>query len=115
MSRHLRIVLESTLAKTPEVLFYMLKDRVLISDEDRYPTRERALAEVERRNATDPGHSCVGIPSVLMACEGCENHLVSVIYDADARHLTHIIWQACPSHEYWGQNEQTSLIASWVD
>jgi hypothetical protein len=115
MSRHPRIVLESTLAKTPEVWFYMLKDHVLISDEDRYATREKALAEVERRNATEPGHTCLGIPSHLTACEGCRSTLLDCIYEADASHLTAITWQACPSHDYWGQNEQTSLIASWVD
>ncbi|MER6086512.1 hypothetical protein [Streptomyces bluensis] len=99
MSRHKRIVLESTLATTPEVWFYMLKDHVLISDEDRYSTREKALAEVERRNATDPGHSCVGIPPILTACEGCPSHLLDVIYESGARHLTRIKWKLCAFHE----------------
>ncbi|MFE9442468.1 hypothetical protein ACFYO2_26480 [Streptomyces sp. NPDC006602] len=99
MSRHPRIVLESTLSREPEVLFYMLRGGVLISDDDRYFSRERAIAEVERRNVTDPGHTCVGIPSRLTACEGCENHLVDVIFDADARHLTNITWKLCARHE----------------
>ncbi|MDQ1016721.1 hypothetical protein [Streptomyces afghaniensis] len=113
--RHPRIVLESTLPQAPEVVFYMLKHGALISDEDRYFDRDKALAEVERRNATEPGHTCLGIPSRITACEGCPSILLDCIYEAEASHLTHITWQACPSHDYWGQNEQTSLIASWVD
>jgi hypothetical protein len=114
MRRHRPIYLESTLNTAPEVVFYMLKHGVLISDEDRYFLRERAIAEVERRNATDPGHTCLGIPSRITACEGCPSTLLDCIYDAGASHLTHITWQACPSHDFCG-NEQTSLIASWVD
>ncbi|MGW2919545.1 hypothetical protein ACWDBF_17025 [Streptomyces angustmyceticus] len=91
--------MENTLATAPEVLFYMLKDHVLISDEDRYFTRDEAIAEVKRRNAVEPGHTCVGIPSRLTACDGCQSHLLDVIYQSGATHLTHIAWMLCPIHE----------------
>jgi hypothetical protein len=97
MSRLPRI-LESTLSTEPEVLFYMLKGGVLISDDDRYSVRDKAIAEVERRNVTESGHTCVGIPSLITACEGCPSHLVDVIYESGARHLTHITWKLCPFH-----------------
>lgn len=115
MSRHPRIVLESTLSREPDVMFYLLKGGVLISDDDWYYVREKALAEVERRNATEPGHTCLGIPSRITACEGCPSALLDCIYAAKASHLTYISWQGCPRHDDWGQNEQASFIASWVN
>jgi hypothetical protein len=115
MSRqHRPIYLESTLSREPEVVFYLLKSGVLTSDDDRYYVRDKALAEVERRNATEPGHSCLGIPSRITACEGCPSTLLDCIYEAEASHLTYIKWEACPFHDYDGQNEQTPEIASWV-
>lgn len=112
MPKHL--VLESTLTREPEVVFYMLKHGSLISDEDWYFGRDKAIAEVERRNAIEPGHSCLGIPTRIVACEGCPSHLLDCLYGAGAEHVTHITWKYCPTHEYAGQNEQTSEIESWV-
>jgi hypothetical protein len=101
------------LSRAPETVFYLLKGGVLISDDDWYYVRDKALAEVERRNATEPGHTCLGIPTRIIACEGCPSTLLGCIYEADASHLTHITWRACPSHEFCG-NEQTPEIESWV-
>lgn len=114
MSRHPRITLESTLSREPEVVFYLLKNGALISDDDWFYVRDKAIAEVERRNAVEPGHSCLGIPSRIVACEGCPSILLECIYEAGADHLTYVSWKLCASHEYAGQNEQTPEIESWV-
>ncbi|MFF8367830.1 hypothetical protein ACF05W_03200 [Streptomyces lydicus] len=93
--------LESTLATEPEVLFYLCKDGRLISDDLRYGTPDRALAEVERRNEIEPGHTYIRVPSRVTACEGCEDP-AGIYYDTGTNHLVKFTWVVCPSHEYSG-------------
>lgn len=79
-----------------------------------YETRDAALAAVRELNESTPGFTCLRIPTQITVCEGCRSTLLDCIYDVGARHLTEITWESCSEHDYWGQNEQTSMIASWV-
>jgi hypothetical protein len=86
----------------------------LHSEEQTYETRDSALEVVAELNKETPGFTCLRIPYRMVVCEGCRSHLLDCIHDVNAQHLTQIVWRDCSEHEYWGQNEQTSLIASWI-
>ncbi|MFD7552956.1 hypothetical protein ACFV9E_00200 [Streptomyces sp. NPDC059835] len=94
-------VLESTLSKRPSVFFYILYRSELISDEYRFGTAEQANAEVEALNVIEPGHTYIGVPDVLVACEGCEAP-AGIFYDTGTNHLISFRWTLCPSHDYAG-------------
>ncbi|MFD8018904.1 hypothetical protein ACFV6G_00505 [Streptomyces lavendulae] len=94
-------VLDSTLPNGPDVLFYILYRSELISDEYRFGTAEQANAEVESLNAIEPGHTYIGVPDVLVACEGCEAP-AGIYYDTGTNHLIAFRWILCPSHENSG-------------
>lgn len=94
-------VLDSTLAKGPSVFFYILYRSELISDEYRFGTAEQANAEVESLNFIEPGHTYIGVPDRVTACEGCE-YPAAHYYDTGTDHLIHFTWVLCPSHDYSG-------------
>lgn len=94
--------------------WYLVYQGSLHEDGHPYSSRDDALKAVSARNQETPGFTCVRVPSSITACEGCEDDTLDAIYRVGASHLTRIEWRTCRDHEYWGQNEQTSLIASWV-
>ncbi|MFJ6010230.1 hypothetical protein ACIQHZ_31595 [Streptomyces halstedii] len=94
--------------------WFLIKDERVFSESLTYETRDVALAAVAELNETTPGFSCLRIPYRMTICEGCRSRLFDCIYEVGAQHLTEITWDDCPEHEYWGQNEQTPMIAAWA-
>ncbi|MFJ3634612.1 hypothetical protein [Streptomyces sp. NPDC090112] len=94
-------LVESRMAKGPDTLFYILYRSELISDEYRFGTSEQANSEVQELNAIEPGHTYIGVPDRLTACEGCE-YPAAHYYDTGTDHLIHFKWGVCPSHDYSG-------------
>jgi hypothetical protein len=53
------------------MVWYLLHNHRVASPEWTTDSREKVLAEVERRNTETPGHTCIGVPSHIEQCEGC--------------------------------------------